>query len=56
MVSSNSVQELNGAAPAISRTQIELIQTHFEQSQIRFRTKWKISMLFEPQLKKLKCL
>jgi hypothetical protein len=55
-VSSTSVQDLNGAAPAIFRTQIEQIWTHFEQPQIRFRTKWKILKLFEPQLKKLKCL
>ncbi len=47
---------VNGAAPAIFRTQIEQILSHFEQPQIRFRTKWKIWMLFEPQLKKLKCL
>jgi hypothetical protein len=32
------------------------IWTHLEQPQIRFRTKWKIWTLFEPQLKKLKCL
>ncbi len=44
------------AAPARFRTQIEQIQTHFEQPQIRFRTEWKIWTLFEPQLKKLKCL
>ncbi len=51
IISSTFVQNLNGAAPAIFRTQIEQIQTHFEQPQIRFRTKWKIWMLFEPQLK-----
>jgi hypothetical protein len=42
IVSSTSVQDLNGAAPAIFRTQIEQIGTHFEQPQMRFRTKWKI--------------
>jgi hypothetical protein len=41
-VSSASVQDLNGAASATFRTQIEQIRTHFEQPQIRFRTKWKI--------------
>ncbi len=46
----------NRAAPATFRKQIEQIQTYFEQPQIRFRTKWKIWMLFVPQLKKLKCL
>ncbi len=51
-----SVQDLNRAATAKFRTQIEQIQTHFEQPQIRFRAKWKIWTLFEPQLKKLKCL
>ncbi len=51
IVSSISVQNLNRAAPATFRTQIEQIRTHFEQPQIRFRTKWKIWMLFEPQLK-----
>jgi hypothetical protein len=56
IVSSTSVQDLNWAALAIFRTQIEQIRTHFEQPQIRFRTKWKIWTLFEPQLKKLKCL
>jgi hypothetical protein len=56
IVSSSCVQDLNRAAPATFRTQIEQIQTHFEQPQIRFRTKWKILTLFEPQLKKLKCL
>ena len=56
IVSSASVQDLNRAAPATFRTQIEQIRTHFEQPQIRFRTKWKIWTLFEPQLKKLKCL
>jgi hypothetical protein len=53
VVSSTSVQDLNGAAPAIFRTQKEQIRTHFEQPQIRFRTKWKILTLFEPQLQKL---
>jgi hypothetical protein len=51
-VSSTSVQDLNRAAHATFRTQIEQIRTHFEQPQIRFRTKWKIGTLFEPQLKK----
>ncbi len=41
-VSSTSVQDLNRAAPATFRTQIEQIWTHFEQLQIRFRTKCKI--------------
>ncbi len=36
--------------------QIEQIRTHFEQPQIRFRTKWKIWMLFEPKHKNFKCL
>jgi hypothetical protein len=56
IVSSTSVQDLNRAAPATFRMQIEQIQTHFEQPQIRLRTKWKSLMLFVPQLKKLKCL
>ncbi len=56
IVSSSSVQDLNRAAPATFRTQIEQIWTHFEQPQIRFKTKWKIWMLFEPQLKKFKFL
>jgi hypothetical protein len=42
IVSSASVQDPNRAAPASFRTQIEQIQTHFEQPQIRFRTYWKI--------------
>ncbi len=56
IVSSTSVQDLNRAAPAIFRTQIEQIRTHFEQPQKWFETKWKIWTLFEPQLKKLKFL
>jgi hypothetical protein len=56
ILASTFVQDLNWAAPAIFRTQIEQIRTHFEQPQIRFRTKWKIWTHFEPQLKKLKCL
>ena len=54
--SSTSVQDLIGAAPAIFRTQIEQIRTHFEQPQIRFRTKWKIWTLFEPKHRNFKCL
>jgi hypothetical protein len=42
IVSSTSVQGLNRAAPATFRTQIEQIRPHFEQPQIRFRTKLKI--------------
>ncbi len=45
-VSSTYVHDLNRAAPATFRTQIEKIWTQFEQPQIRFRTKWKIWMLF----------
>ncbi len=56
IVSSTSVQDINRAASATFRTQIEQIRTHFEQPQIRFRAEWKIWTLFEPQLKKLKCL
>jgi hypothetical protein len=37
-VSSTSVQALKQAAPEKFRKQIEQIQTHFEQPQIRFRT------------------
>ncbi len=55
-VSSFSVQDQNRAAPAPFRTQIEQIRTHFEQPHKRFKTKWKIWTLFEPQLKKFKCL
>ncbi len=51
-----SVQDLNRAAPATFRTQIEKILTHFGQPQKRFKTKWKIWTLLEPQLKKFKCL
>jgi hypothetical protein len=56
IVSSTSVQDHNRAALATFRTQIEQIQTHFEQPQIRFRTKWKIWTLFEPKHKNFKCL
>ncbi len=56
IASSTSVQDLNRAAPATFRTQIEQIRTHFEQPQTRFKTKWKIWALFEPQLKKFKFL
>jgi hypothetical protein len=56
IVSSTSVQDLNRAPPATFRAQIEQIRTHFEQPQKRFKTKWKILTLFEPQLKKFKCL
>jgi hypothetical protein len=42
IVSSTSVQDLNRAAPATFRTQIEQIRTHFEKPQKRFETKWKI--------------
>ncbi len=51
ILSSTSVQDLNGAAPAIFRTQIEQIQTYFDKPQIRFRTKWKIWMLLSLSLK-----
>ncbi len=56
IVSSTSVQDLNRAAPATFRTQIEQIWKHFEQPQIMFETKWKIWTLLEPQLKKFKFL
>jgi hypothetical protein len=56
IVFSTSVQDLNRAAPATFRTQIEQIWTHFEQPQKRFETKWKLLTLFEPQLKKFKFL
>ncbi len=59
IVSSTSVQDLNRAAPATIRMQIKQIQTHlthFEQSQIRFRTKSKIWTLFEPKHQNFKCL
>jgi hypothetical protein len=42
IVSSTSVQDLNRADPATFRTKIEQIQTHLEQPQKRFKTKWKI--------------
>jgi hypothetical protein len=51
-----SVQDLNRAAPATFRTQIEHIRTHFEQPQKRFKTKWNIWTLLEPLLKKFKWL
>ncbi len=54
--SSTSVEDLNRAAPSTFRTQIEQIQTHFEQPQKKFVTKWKSWILFEPQLKKFKFL
>ncbi len=41
IVSSTSVQDLNRAAPATFRTQIELIQMHFEHHQIRLSTNGK---------------
>ncbi len=44
------------SGPATFRTQIGQIRTHFEQPQIRFRTKWKIWTLFEPKHKNFKCL
>jgi hypothetical protein len=56
IVSSTSVQGLNRAASVTFRTQIEQILTHFEQPQKRFKTKWRIWTLFEPQPKKFKCL
>ncbi len=56
LVSLTSVQDLHRAAPATFRTQIEQIWTHFEQPQKRFKTKWKIWTLFDPQLQKFKCL
>ncbi len=56
IVSSTSVQDLNRAAPATFRTQIEKIQTHLEYPQVRFKTKWKVQTLFEPLFKKFKCL
>jgi hypothetical protein len=54
LVSSTSVQDLNRAAFATFRMQIEQIWIHFEQLQIRFRTKWKIWTLFEPKHKNFK--
>jgi hypothetical protein len=56
IVSSTSVQDLNRAAPVTFRTQIEQIRTHFEQPQKRYKTKWRKFEIFEPQLKKFKCL
>ncbi len=41
IVSSTSVQDLNRAAPATFRTQIEQTGTHFEQPEKRLKTKWK---------------
>jgi hypothetical protein len=38
IVSSTSVEDLNSAAPATFRMQIEQIQTHWEQPQIRLKT------------------
>jgi hypothetical protein len=35
---------------------MEQIRTHSEQPQIRFKTRWKVLTLFEPRLKKFKCL
>ncbi len=56
IVSSTSVQDLNRAAPATFRTQIEPIRTNFEQPEIRFRPKWKIWTLFEPKHNNFKYL
>jgi hypothetical protein len=56
VVSSTFVQDLSRAAPATFRMHIEQIRTHFEQPQIRFRTKLKIWTLFEPKHKNFKCL
>jgi hypothetical protein len=36
--------------------QIEQIWMQLEQPEIRFKTKWKIWMIFEPELKKFKWL
>ena len=56
IVSSISVQNLNWAAPAKFRTQIEQMRTHYKQPQFAFETNWRIRTLYEPQHKNLKCL
>jgi hypothetical protein len=53
IVSSTSVQDPNRAASATFRTQIEQIQTHFEQPQIRFRKKWKFKRFLSLSLRNL---
>jgi hypothetical protein len=50
------VQNLNWAAPAKFRTQIEQMRTHYKQPQVAFETNWRIWKLYEPQHKNLKCL
>jgi hypothetical protein len=53
IVSSTFVQDLNRAAPATFRSQIEQIWTYLEQPQIRFKTKKKNWTLFGLSLKNL---
>ncbi len=53
IVSSTSVQDLNRAAPAKFRTQIEQIRTHFEQPQKRLETKWKVELFLSLSLRNL---
>ncbi len=56
IVSSIYVQNLNRAAPAMFRMQIEQTWMHLEQPRPRLEIKWEILAIFEPQLKKFKCL
>ncbi len=48
-IEDSSLLNLCSGPPTTFRTQIEQVWTHFEQPQIRFRTKWKIWSLFEPK-------
>jgi hypothetical protein len=54
IVSSSSVQDLNRAAPATFRTQIEQTCMHLEQLQIRFKKNRKFERFLSLSLRKLK--
>jgi hypothetical protein len=53
IVSSNSVQDLNRAAPATFRTQIEQIRTHFEQPQKGLKQNGKFKLFLSLSLRNL---
>jgi hypothetical protein len=56
LFSSICIQNLNWAAPANFRTQIEQMRTHYKQPQFAFEANWRSQTLYEPQHKNLKCL
>jgi hypothetical protein len=53
IVSSTSVQDLNRAAPAKFRTQIEQIQMHFEHLKLGSEQTGKFECFFSPSLRNL---